>query len=108
MERANPGSVAVMATPAYRELVARRRRLIWPLALLLLGLLMAITALTVFTNVLDGQLLPGLNGAILMAYVTFFLPVAVAHLYLRRANDLDSLAALAIAQARPAEPSEEK
>lgn len=100
MDHRGTDRAAVTATSAYRELLRRRRRLVWSMATVLFGLLMALTAVTVFTELLDGQVVPGLNGAIIAAYVLFLAPVAFAHLYVARVRDLDGLALRALAEAR--------
>lgn len=62
-------------------------------------LLMVLTALTVFTDLLDEQLVPGVNLAILLAYVVFFAPVVAAHVYVSRMRALDELAQQAMDEA---------
>jgi len=103
MDPSAPSASSIMATAAYQELLRRRRALVLGTATPPFVLLMALTALVVFTPWLDGELVPGLNPAIVLAYVVFFLPVVCAHVYVARVRRLDVLADEALAQAAAAE-----
>lgn len=95
-ETFDKGFSGIGETPSYRLLVRSRKRLVIPSVIFLLALLLVLAVLTSFTSVLDGQIVPGLNWALVYAYVVFFAPVVFCHLYSWRSNHFDSLGEAAV------------
>lgn len=93
-------------TRSYQALVRGRKRLVVPSAIILLGMLLVLATLTTFTSALDAQIVPGLNWAVVYAYVVFLAPVLFSHLYTWRADYFDRLGEEAIREAGEREGSE--
>lgn len=93
-------SSEISNTQAYRELTRSKKRLVVPSAVFLLVFLLILPALTSFTSVLNTEIVPGLNWAIVYAYGVFLAPVVFAHLYSSRARRFDELVERARREAR--------
>ncbi|MFC5950101.1 DUF485 domain-containing protein [Pseudonocardia lutea] len=109
---APPGAAAVVATPAFTELVRSRNRFAIPAAALGFGAYLLVIVLSGFTPVLNGKAAGQLSWTFVLTALIFPLVWLLCGLYTRRAARWDELADRAVSESgietRTTAPTAEK
>ncbi|HRW17597.1 MAG TPA: DUF485 domain-containing protein [Dermatophilaceae bacterium] len=74
----------------YEAMAAAKKRLVGPLVALTLVYFFVPVAITYFTTLLDGEVVPGLSWAFLYVFTTFFFVVAVTTYYRSQINKVEA------------------
>ncbi|GAA4901405.1 uncharacterized membrane protein (DUF485 family) [Actinomycetospora succinea] len=98
-DRPDPRATAVIATPAFTELVRSRRRFVVPATIVGFGAYLAIIVVSGFTDVLSGPALGVVSWTFVLTVLVFPLVWLLTGLYVRRAQHWDELADRAFAEA---------
>jgi uncharacterized membrane protein (DUF485 family) len=83
--------IRVERTPAFKELVRRKRGFIIPATIFFLVFYFGLPFLTAFTTLLDVKVIGAINLAYLYAFAQFAMTWILMHLYVSQANKWDDL-----------------
>ena len=78
-------------TPAFRELIRRKKAFIIPATIFFLAFYFGLPILAAFTTVLNFTVIGAISGAYLYAFAQFAMTWILMHLYVSQANKWDGI-----------------
>jgi len=83
----------IAESPAFRELVRKKRAFIIPSVVFFFVFYFTLPVLTAYTTVLNGKVIGSINWAYLYAFAQFAMTWILCHLYMNKAAKYDELVA---------------